>query len=77
MTRYSSHELALQLYCNLGSKPTKTLAIELGKEFLNFKARSAEQADENEGTETENRSVGGSIPPLGTIQLLNLWFKSK
>jgi hypothetical protein len=67
-TRYSSHELALQLYCNLGSKPTKTLAIELGKEFLNFKGSSVEQRDESEGTETENRSVGGSIPPLGTIK---------
>jgi hypothetical protein len=26
---------------------------------------------------TENRSVGGSIPPLGTIQLLSPCFKGK
>jgi hypothetical protein len=39
----------------------------LGEDRNIFKCCCVEQADESEATETENRSVGGSIPPLGTI----------
>lgn len=44
----------------------KTLATELGEDRLVFKGCEVAQTNESEGAETENRSVGGSIPPLGT-----------
>ncbi|VIO73283.1 hypothetical protein CI1B_48880 [Bradyrhizobium ivorense] len=45
----------------------KTLANELKKNRSAFKCSNVTTSRDNEGSETENRSVGGSIPPLGTI----------
>jgi hypothetical protein len=44
----------------------------LGEDRNIFKSCCVEQTDESEATETENRSVGGSIPPLGTMKINNL-----
>src|SRR6185312_16675108 len=65
-TRYSLCELTLQPCCNRESERMKILANELGEDRSIFKCCCVEQTDESEATETENRSVGGSIPPLGT-----------
>jgi len=47
----------------------KTLANELEEKRCSFKCSDVTTTRDNEGSETENRSVGGSIPPLGTMDL--------
>ena len=55
----------------------KTLANELEENRSAFKSSDVTTTRDDEGSETENRSVGGSIPPLGTTLLLSTCFKAK
>lgn len=55
---------------------TRLPGLTINRRSLGLGSRSAQVAQLVEHA-TENRSVGGSIPPLGTMQLLSLCFESK
>jgi hypothetical protein len=60
-------------------RPLATDAANINADFIGattYRHPSLPSAQDFRQT-TENRSVGGSIPPLGTTQLLSVCFESK